>query len=1183
MKIVSSEIIATIIATISASIISGVIPSGLKGSGGIIGSDAIGIIVDSGVGKLIRITPLVNKIVTAATTSLAAVWASVILAGATRPRPLATFVAFALTCASLSSCSTPEPGRHRLLVLTPSASCEPSSSSSTLDVFPEQAVRLATSRLNRDPGYTGPRLEVTVVPESCDAAQALEDLCATLVSADPRNSSIVGPTHPGHCEAAVALATLHGVPIAPLNCQPDPWTLTLSETGSIPASGGNDSAPRASTSPQTPPLLPLVVSATPPSAEVLLLLLRHFGWAHTAVVAADTAPWRAVAAQLAAALRRLGVPVGVVARAGAWEESARQALSLIQRAQKIKLVIMCMSSSLLGGAEERVLLQTAARLGLTRGSHVFVPLEPMLCSLGHGPLETYPRLADDPALRQAYDATLTLSLLSSPNASFRDAVRDARSRGEMPQGAEAREISPLFGSVYDAVSLLASALQLGRASDLRADGLSRVLRTDAAGRPVARYAVLDTDGDGGTLSAVLTLDSDTGEVVPVPGSRLHFPGAGAPPAADPECWFDPTRPCAAGVEPSLILLVMVVALCFVLGGVALTFFLRRRIHQLQMVKGPNKILMTLDDLTFINPQQSRKKLTDDGRTSVAGRSVTDLKGTARPSRGSVSGKSVTPAPESSSVAVYEGDWVWLKKFPKGKFGEIRQATTSVFRKLRDMRHENVNPLLGIFSDLGVAAVVSEYCLRGSLEDLIRNSDMKLDWMFKSSLLFDLIKGMRYLHHREVVHGRLKSRNCVVDGRFVLKVADHGFNELLESQRIVRDEPSARELLWSAPELLRDAEVARRGTARGDTYSFAIVLQELIVRGAPFCMVDLSAEEIVRKVRKPPPLCRPSVSMDQAPVECIQLMKLCWNELPERRPSFDSIFDQFKSINKGKKTNIIDSMLRMLEQYSSNLEDLIRERTEELEVEKQKTDKLLTQMLPPSVAEALKTGAAVRPEFFDEVTIYFSDIVGFTTISAMSEPIEVVDLLNDLYTLFDAIIGVYDVYKVETIGDAYMVASGLPKRNGKRHAGEISDMSLDILSSVGSFRMRHLPDVPVRIRIGLHTGPCVAGVVGLTMPRYCLFGDTVNTASRMESTGMPCRIHINRSTVTILDSLDKGYKYELRGNTELKGKGVEETYWLVGRQGLNKPLPVPPEMKPGDSAHGINVEEILKYRQKKEMK
>uniref|UniRef100_A0A8D2M073 guanylate cyclase n=1 Tax=Varanus komodoensis TaxID=61221 RepID=A0A8D2M073_VARKO len=137
------------------------------------------------------------------------------------------------------------------------------------------------------------------------------------------------------------------------------------------------------------------------------------------------------------------------------------------------------------------------------------------------------------------------------------------------------------------------------------------------------------------------------------------------------------------------------------------------------------------------------------------------------------------------------------------------------------------------------------------------------------------------------------------------------------------------------------------------------------------------------------------------------MKQCWSEQPERRPSIN----QFKSINKGRKTNIIDSMLRMLEQYSSNLEDLIRERTEELEVEKQKTDRLLTQMLPPSVAEALKTGAPVEPEYFEEVTLYFSDIVGFTTISAMSEPIEVVDLLNDLYTLFDAIIGSHDVYKV----------------------------------------------------------------------------------------------------------------------------------------------------------------------------
>ncbi|KAG8247882.1 Retinal guanylyl cyclase 1 [Homalodisca vitripennis] len=192
------------------------------------------------------------------------------------------------------------------------------------------------------------------------------------------------------------------------------------------------------------------------------------------------------------------------------------------------------------------------------------------------------------------------------------------------------------------------------------------------------------------------------------------------------------------------------------------------------------------------------------------------------------------------------------------------------------------------------------------------------------------------------------------------------------------------------------------------------------------------------------------------------------------------------------------MFQMLEKYSNNLEDLIRERTEQLDMEKKKTEQLLNRMLPSSVAEKLKLGQPVDPEDFSEVTIYFSDIVGFTTISAYSTPFEVVDLLNDLYTCFDATINAYNVYKVETIGDAYMVVGGLPVRMSD-HANQIATMALDLLHQSGKFKIRHLPFTPLRLRIGLHTGPCCAGVVGLTMPRYCLFGDTVNTASRMEST------------------------------------------------------------------------------------
>ncbi|XP_076308329.1 atrial natriuretic peptide receptor 1-like [Tachypleus tridentatus] len=130
----------------------------------------------------------------------------------------------------------------------------------------------------------------------------------------------------------------------------------------------------------------------------------------------------------------------------------------------------------------------------------------------------------------------------------------------------------------------------------------------------------------------------------------------------------------------------------------------------------------------------------------------------------------------------------------------------------------------------------------------------------------------------------------------------------------------------------------------------------------------------------------------------------------------------------------------------------------------------------------------------------------------------------------------------------MVVSGLPIRNGNEHVNEIARMSLSLLHAIDRFKIRHRPDKKVQLRIGIHSGPCAAGVVGLKMPRYCLFGDTVNTASRMESNGAAMRVHVSHHTKTMLDEFGT-FILSLRGDTEIKGKGIIRTYWLEGERDM----------------------------------
>ncbi|WAR25462.1 GUC2E-like protein, partial [Mya arenaria] len=222
-----------------------------------------------------------------------------------------------------------------------------------------------------------------------------------------------------------------------------------------------------------------------------------------------------------------------------------------------------------------------------------------------------------------------------------------------------------------------------------------------------------------------------------------------------------------------------------------------------------------------------------------------------------------------------------------------------------------------------------------------------------------------------------------------------------------------------------------------------------------------------------------------------------------------------------------------------------EKTKELNVEKYKTETLLYQMVPKSVADNLKSTGSIESEFFKSVTIFFSDIAGFHRITLTVAPMELVRILNNLYTAMDNVIDNFDVYKVETINDSYMVASGLPNKNGDRHAPEIANLAMDILNMMKNKTFPCSKQVNVRLRIGINTGSCMAGIVGNIMLRYCLFGDSINTASRMKTHGSPNRIHISESTQLVLSKVG-GFRMKFRGTLNIKGKGLMKTYWIYNR-------------------------------------
>ncbi|CAL1534709.1 unnamed protein product, partial [Lymnaea stagnalis] len=241
----------------------------------------------------------------------------------------------------------------------------------------------------------------------------------------------------------------------------------------------------------------------------------------------------------------------------------------------------------------------------------------------------------------------------------------------------------------------------------------------------------------------------------------------------------------------------------------------------------------------------------------------------------------------------------------------------------------------------------------------------------------------YIHKHPIrVHGRLTSEVCMIDSRFSVKVGHYGLPTIYDTVKLEgKESSSAKENFWLAPERLRYRVSA---TQEGDVYSLAIIISEILTREEPYSHYNdfLTTQELLDKIvmgRDPP--FRPAVTAPPDLVPLETLMKQCWDETPQKRPSVSKISGVLQGLMMKINTsgNLLDNLLQRLEKYSSNLEKIVDEKVDELKREKQKSEELLRQMLPIPVADRLKDGLTVEPEFYDCVTIYFSDIVGFTTI------------------------------------------------------------------------------------------------------------------------------------------------------------------------------------------------------------
>ncbi|XP_055347128.1 speract receptor-like [Paramacrobiotus metropolitanus] len=468
------------------------------------------------------------------------------------------------------------------------------------------------------------------------------------------------------------------------------------------------------------------------------------------------------------------------------------------------------------------------------------------------------------------------------------------------------------------------------------------------------------------------------------------------------------------------------------------------------------------------------------------------------------------------------DSLWLRTEVIGISEEdilAMRPIRTVCSQIRHIHHENISHFRGIFLSTPKTTSIVWEGGQGTLRSFLSKEIIMCDAVIQLHFVCNVIQGLHYLHLQTSVryHGSLSSLSVALDSRFTAKLCDAG------SRKIYQILSKSSSFTLADQDVMLPPDRQTDGSQSKDIFALGIVMYE-ILKGMPVFPSSTINTSSVKHANA------------DFQTASIDMIAKCIVADPARRPSIREVADRLNKFRP--KGSVVANILHRLGKHAEHLEHIVSHRTQELLSEQHKVDLLLGEIIPPSIVTKLRNKVVIPPESFEAVTILFSSMVGFDLYCKARSPFEVGIFLNELYLFIDGYLASFDVYKVETIKDGYVVASGVPIRNEERHAKEIASFALLVLRNCTKDKLKnYLP-----IRIGIHTGTIAAGVVGSVMPRYCLFGDTMNTASRMESHGYESKIHISPSTKEFLTG-DNRFNIESRGLITVKGKGMIETFWL----------------------------------------